>query len=278
MLSKTANGVKASYWKNASLPPLRFAARARFVRILMGMKILPVIDLMYRRVVRGQGGRRDEYRPIQSRLTSSTDPMEVAQVFRRVFGLTEIYLADLDAILGGEPAFALHAELRRQGFRLWLDAGVRDPDDAQRLADAGIDTIVLGLETLREPLEFCQILRSLGPERVVFSLDLKEGMPLASSRNWCAYSALELARWIIYVGGRRLLLLDLARVGGYSGPGTEMLCAQLQDSDPGVEISVGGGIRHVDDLKQLKSLGVASVLIASALHDGRIVADDVKNL
>ena len=242
------------------------------------MRILPVIDLLHGEVVRGIGGRRSEYRPIRSCLTDSTRLIDVAEAFRDTFGFTELYLADLDAILGGEPAFEQYAALRNRGFRLWLDAGVRNLEDANRLSQAGIETIVLGLETLSEPWEFLRILRELGPERVVFSLDMKEGKPLARSANWLAGDALELARWIIHVGGRRLLLLDLAHVGGYGGPGTESLCTALAKSDPQVEISTGGGIRDSEALKRMHGLCVANVLVASALHDGLITAADVSGL
>ncbi|HLW64866.1 MAG TPA: HisA/HisF-related TIM barrel protein [Gemmataceae bacterium] len=234
--------------------------------------ILPVIDLLHGEVVRGVGGRRSEYRPVRSCLTNSSRPLDVAEAFRETFGFTELYLADLDAILGAEPAFEQYATLRNRGFRLWLDAGVQQLADANRLAEAGIETIVLGLETLREPWEFCRILREHGPERVVFSLDMKDGKPLAGNGKWMATDALELAKWIIHVGGRRLLLLDLASVGGDAGPGSESLCEALAASHPDVEISTGGGIRGIDDVKRLQKFGVANVLVASALHDGRITA------
>ena len=43
------------------------------------MKILPVIDLMQGCVVRGIGGRREEYRPIESRLARDSRPVSVGR-------------------------------------------------------------------------------------------------------------------------------------------------------------------------------------------------------
>jgi phosphoribosylformimino-5-aminoimidazole carboxamide ribotide isomerase len=234
------------------------------------------MDLMQGQVVRGEGGRRDEYRPIRSCLTDSSKPLAVAEAFRRTFGFTELYLADLDAILGAKPAWEEYALLREHGFRLWLDAGVRRLADAKRLADAGIETIVLGLETLRGSKEFVRILETLGPQRIVFSLDMKGGKPLTGRRAWPANNAVELAQWVIDKGAKRLLLLDLAHVGGYGGPGTESLCAALAKSDPQVEISTGGGIRDMAALRRMQELGVANLLVASALHDGLITAEELR--
>src|SRR5207253_1947746 len=64
------------------------------------MRILPVLDLQNGVVVRGLAGRRAEYRPVVSRLTTSHQPLDIAQAFRDIFGFEHLYLADLDAIAG----------------------------------------------------------------------------------------------------------------------------------------------------------------------------------
>jgi phosphoribosylformimino-5-aminoimidazole carboxamide ribotide isomerase len=68
----------------------------------------------------------------------------------------------------------------------------------------------------------------------------------------------------------RIVLLDLARVGLGLGTGTLPLLKSLRSDDPTLEISVGGGISGKDDLAELSDAGASCVLVASALHDGRI--------
>src|SRR5438132_1291434 len=58
-------------------------------------RIIPVIDVMGGVVVRAVAGRRDQYRPLVSRLTNSTDPRDVAQALRDHTGTRHLYLADL---------------------------------------------------------------------------------------------------------------------------------------------------------------------------------------
>src|SRR5437660_93317 len=117
------------------------------------MRILPVLDLKGGQVVRGMGGRRHEYRPIVSQLTASTNPLDVAEAIRRHFGLSDLYLADLDAIAGASPACVAYGQLREAGFRLCVDAGLHDADSAANHATEGLEEIVFGLETLRGPRE-----------------------------------------------------------------------------------------------------------------------------
>src|SRR5436189_130791 len=79
----------------------------------------------------------------------------------------------------------------------------------------------------------------------------------------------------VALGVRRLLVLDLARVGMGRGTGTESLCAELAAAHPEVQVACGGGVRCRDDLVRLRDGGVRSVLLASALHDGLLSMHDL---
>ena len=70
------------------------------------MKILPVIDLMGGQVVRGVAGRRDQYRPVVSRLTPSSAPLDVAG---------QLAAAPADGWVRGVFPDALARQLRAQG-------------------------------------------------------------------------------------------------------------------------------------------------------------------
>ena len=109
----------------------------------------------------------------------------------------------------------------------------------------------------------------------MFSLDLKAGQPLAASNLWDGPDAWHIAKQAIGLGVRRLLVLDLARVGVSAGTGTEILSAQLVTNFPEVEVLAGGGVRERGDLEQMRRMGIKGVLVASALHNGRLCREDV---
>ena len=240
------------------------------------MRVIPVLDLMDGRVVRGVAGRRREYRPVVSRLSASDRPLDVARAFRLHLGLVALYVADLDAIGGAEPALEVYAELMRDGFRLWIDAGVRRMDRICLLADAGADGVIVGLETAG-PAVLADACAAFSP-RVIFSLDMKKGKPLGDPQAWGAAEARPIAEKAVALGVRRLIVLDLARVGVGVGVGTEELCAALAQTHPDVEIIAGGGVRGPADLRRLSARGVRAALVASALHDGRLKRADWQGL
>ena len=236
------------------------------------MQIIPVLDLLGSQVVRGVAGRRDQYRPLVTRLVEGSDPVTIATAIRGAFGLRQLYVADLDAILYRRLNTSLLRALCTDRFSLMVDAGLRSADEAAAVFDAGVDQIVAGLETLESPNDLRQLIRQHGSARIVFSLDLRNGESLASSPAWALGDPLEIARCAVESGCTQLIVLDIARVGTAGGVATLPLCEEIRRAFPGVTIVTGGGVRSVDDLRTLERAGIDGVLVASALHDGSITS------
>ncbi len=89
-----------------------------------------------------------------------------------------------------------------------------------------------------------------------------------------ALSAQQIALTAFRGGVRRMIVLDLARVGMGEGVGTEQLCRSLACRLPELEIIAGGGVRGPGDLDSLARAGCDAALVASALHDGRLAAKE----
>jgi phosphoribosylformimino-5-aminoimidazole carboxamide ribotide isomerase len=238
------------------------------------MRVLPVIDLKGGVAVRGVGGRRAEYRPVAGPLCAVAEPLAVARTFADRLGLRELYLADLDAIAGAPPAQALYERLAAEGFLLWVDAGLREGGPPGGLAAAR--RVVAGSETLAGPEALRRLADRLG-ERLVFSLDLRAGRPLAAAA-WGGADARGLAARALACGAGRLIVLDLERVGTAAGAGTEGLIRDLAAAHPGAELYAGGGVAGPADLARLAACGARGALVASALHDGRLTRADLEAL
>ena len=241
------------------------------------MRIITVLDLLDSQVVRGVAGKRDQYRPLQSRLVQGSDPLAVAKAIYSEFGLAELYVADLDAILYRRPNRAILKTLAEARFCLLVDAGIRRCEDADELADLGVQSIVTGLETLESPRELAALVAKRDPSDVVFSLDLRDGKPLTTSSVWPG-DPLKIARSAYDAGCRELIVLDIACVGTARGVPTLALCDKIRSALPSVKLITGGGVRSGDDLKTLRRAGIDGVLIASALHDGSITNADLAQL
>jgi phosphoribosylformimino-5-aminoimidazole carboxamide ribotide isomerase len=247
------------------------------------MRVIPVIDLQAGQVVRGIAGRRDEYRPIESQLVSSAAPVVVARALVEQFGCDTLYLADLDAIAGAAPAWDIYEQLAAMGVALWVDAGLSSNSQVVELAEwrAGkvrLAGIVAGLESLPALDCLTEWLDVAGSQRLIFSLDLKAGRPIVRDQELGSRTGIEIALAARSQGVRRLIVLDLARVGMGGGVGTDELCRAVRAVDSQIELIGGGGVRGVDDLRTLAAAGCDAALVASALHDGRLTRADIAAL
>jgi phosphoribosylformimino-5-aminoimidazole carboxamide ribotide isomerase len=232
------------------------------------------IAIYHRCAVRGVGGRRDEYRPLITQLCAGSDPLDVAAGYRTRLATRTLYLADLDAIVHQRPNTALYQSLLERGTDLWLDAGVRSPADVVPLIKQHVSTIVIGLESWQSPSELRTLAEMLPTDRSVFSVDLRNGRACGGPA-WKTDPLLILED-VLAIGITRFLILDLADVGQHTGGSTAALCAALRERCPEAEIITGGGIRSDEDIHAWESRGIDGLLIASAIHDGRMMVENTR--
>jgi phosphoribosylformimino-5-aminoimidazole carboxamide ribotide isomerase len=230
-----------------------------------------VIDLRDGVAVHARGGDRAAYRPVRGALGAGDDPLALMTAYRDRLGLSEVYLADLDAIDRAEPARSLYTLAADAGVRLWVDAGVRELSRAAEVLAAGAERVVLATETLDGPKLLKVAAAAIDPGRLVFGLDLRSGRPLlAPGSSWRSSDPDALLDSALDAGIGRVLILDLARVGSGEGVGGLERVRRLRSRLSRVEVSIGGGVRSIDDVDAAFHAGADAVLVGSALHDGRI--------
>ena len=241
--------------------------------------LIPVLDLRDGCAVHARGGDRARYAPLVSRAAAGAAPGDAVAMAAAysALGARRIYVADLDAIDGREPQDALvracsRAASEHGGARIWIDAGITVATDvAPWVAVPGVERIVVGLESIATIDAIPEIVRAAEPVPIVFSVDLRNGVPVARDVRVRGMPPVELARAAARAGVVGVVLLDLARVG--SGGGVdEVLAGRVAAAIAPTELVVGGGVQDMGAVGRLAALGVHGVLVGSALHDGRIDA------
>jgi phosphoribosylformimino-5-aminoimidazole carboxamide ribotide isomerase len=239
------------------------------------LKVIPVIDVLNGIVVHAVRGKRREYQPLQSTLCSSVEPLEVAEAFRKL-GFSELYIADLDAITSGAENFQVLKNIADEtGLKLMVDAGITDIERAQKLLNNKVSKVIIGTETLQSKSLVAEAVRLFGSERVVLSLDLKGDKVIVKLGFAGCKNPMCLLREFKEMGVSQVIVLDLARVGSGEGVNVDFLKKVI--GDLGVDVYVGGGVRDIKDLIELNSLGVSGVLVASALHSGKISIRELRH-
>ena len=196
------------------------------------------------------------------------DAAALACADRDRIGLTEIYVADLDAITGDTAAPQDLRGVLAAGLPVLVDAGTSTVGAAQRVRDQGVARVVVGLETLASFEDLAAIVREIGAPHVVFSLDVREGRSVTRPGAPFERDApVLLARRAVAAGIDAVLVLDLGRVGQSGGPDVDLL-RSIRGELTHCELLAGGGVRGAADLAQLRDAGCDGVLIGTALHTG----------
>jgi HisA/HisF family protein len=227
------------------------------------VEIIPVLDLKRGHVVRARLGRRDDYRPIETPLSASSNPVDVARGLLSLHPFRTLYIADLDAIESKGNNDDSLERLREAfaGLSLWIDNGVGDLGVARKWLAAGLGDLVLGSESQRD----LRVTQALADDpRVVLSLDFR-GETFQGPQALLADPSL----W-----PRRVIAMTLARVGSGAGPDVDRLAA-LRAAAPDRKFYAAGGVRDIGDIETLARANVAGALIATSLHDGRLGAGEI---
>jgi phosphoribosylformimino-5-aminoimidazole carboxamide ribotide isomerase len=219
---------------------------------------------MHGQVVRAQMGDRASYRPLESLLSPTSDPVDVVRGLLSVYPFPTLYVADLDAIQSHGENFQTLRRIREEfpTLQMWVDNGAADAGALQAVIDANLGAPVIGSESQRDN---SLIARHRGSARIVLSLDFR-GDAFQGPRDILAKPEL----W-----PQRVIVMTLARVGSGAGPDLARFAAIRSIAD-GRELYAAGGVRDASDLSALKAAGASGAQIATALHERRLVRADLE--
>jgi phosphoribosylformimino-5-aminoimidazole carboxamide ribotide isomerase len=226
------------------------------------LSLIPVIDLKGGMVVHAREGRRDEYRPVRSKLTPGAEPKTIARALLDLHPFKTLYIADIDAIQQrGNNRTAIQA-IRRQwpDLELWVDSGIANDAALTRWLAVDLGHPVIGSESLLDADFLLKVRARVEEVSAVLSIDylgdeFKGPQALLDNPE-------------LYWPGR-VLAMNLHRVGSDQGPDLNLI-VDLAKRVPGCKVYAAGGVRSVEDLQQVAKAGASGALLASALHDGRI--------
>ena len=240
------------------------------------MDIIPVLDLLNGEVVAAIRGERATYRPVNSNLVDTAEPLAVGRALFDATRCRSMYVADLGAIQGRPGHWDQLRELcAALPVEFLVDAGVSGPEQALHLITLGVGRVILGTETLPSLALLDDMIKAVGQGRVLPSLDVRNGKILTHAPELKDMHPLDGLARMVDMGLDRFILLTLDVVGTGGGPDWPLLEKAVKRF-PGIRCLAGGGLSTVADLHAAASLGLEGILTASALHQGWITGRELE--
>jgi phosphoribosylformimino-5-aminoimidazole carboxamide ribotide isomerase len=240
------------------------------------MIILPAIDLKGGRCVRLRQGRFDQ------ETVFDDDPVAVAKRFAGVFEAADLpadrrwlHVVDLDGARDGRP---VHLEAVRAivaavpGTKVELGGGIRTTPAAQAALDAGVWRIITGTQALRDAT-WLRALTAALPGRVVLGLDAESAH--VAVRGWQEVTEETVYEVIEAVAGFPLAAIvytDIGRDGMMAGANVAATASVVKASP--FPVIASGGVTAIQDVRRLREVGCAGVIIGRALYEGKLKLED----
>ena len=229
----------------------------------------PAVDIRGGRAVRLARGEFDH------ETVYDADPLDAARRWV-ADGARALHVVDLDGARTGAPANLDHVTriTAATDVPVEVGGGLRDPGAVAGVLAAGASRAILGTAALRDPA-FAQAMVALhGAERIVVSVDVRDGRVAAA--GWTEQTDFSAAAALAALrdrGVRRFVFSCIERDGVLGGPDVGALRAACDVVGATDEIVYSGGVASVSDLVSLRAASLAplrGVIVGTALFEGRL--------
>jgi phosphoribosylformimino-5-aminoimidazole carboxamide ribotide isomerase len=235
-------------------------------------RIVPVADIKDGKAVHAVKGQRDQYRPASCPWCEDGDIETLISGYQTEFGLDDLYIADLDAIVHGTPATDVYPfVLGLVPGKVMIDAGVATMDNFHEIEASGFEEIILGTETVSS-LDVFQEAIDQGLARVIISIDLRDGKVISPIEALGSKPPEDVVPKLERLEPAAMIILNISAVGARSGVAENLAVIPSFTSIP---VYTGGGTRSIADLFMAREAGFAGALLATALQDGSITRADL---
>ncbi|MDQ3220507.1 MAG: 1-(5-phosphoribosyl)-5-[(5-phosphoribosylamino)methylideneamino]imidazole-4-carboxamide isomerase [Acidobacteriota bacterium] len=234
------------------------------------IEIIPAMDLIGGKCVRltqGDFSRETVY---------SDDPLDTAKRFEAA-GLKRLHMVDLDGARSGTPANLHVLKYIASATSLVIDygGGVKSETDVAAIFGAGAAMINIGSVAVRQPESFIGWLEKFGNNKFLLGADSKNGkVAIDGWQTSTKVPIIAFLRDFAERGVTHVFVTDIASDGAMAGPALELYRKILEEVQE-IDLIASGGVRSIDDIDELESIGCSGVIIGRALYENMIRLEDL---
>ena len=227
------------------------------------MQIFPAIDLSGGQVVRLYQGDYDQM------TVYGTDPSAVARDFIKA-GARCLHVVDLDGARDGTLAnFSSIAAIARQGgLYIEVGGGIRTEERIRQYLDLGVHRCILGTAAVKDFAFTARMAQTYG-DKIAVGVDARDGY--VAIHGWKELSeerGVEFCHRLYAAGVKTVIYTDISRDGAECGTNLQVYEELAQIT--GLQVTASGGIRSLDELRQLQTMGTYGAILGKALYTGRL--------
>ena len=231
------------------------------------MKIFPAIDIIHGQCVRLTKGLEDQ------KSIYAKSPVEMAKLYQDK-GFDFIHVVDLDATLGkGNNDDTLKKIRDSIDIKIEVAGGIRSLKSIKEKINLGFDLIVIGTLAIKE-IEEVTTYDSNILEKLSIALDIKDSQ--IASHGWTKKSDISLTNVLKRYNELPInsyFVTDVANDGMLSG--LNLNTFDMIKKNTNKQITIGGGVKDLNDIKLSKENGFDNVVVGKAIYESKINLDEL---
>lgn len=227
------------------------------------MQIFPAIDLRGGQVVRLYQGNYDQM------TVYGADPCAVARKFLAA-GARYLHVVDLDGARSGtaENFEGIAALARQGGLFIEVGGGIRTQQRIEQYLELGVDRCILGTIAVKD-FDFTKEMARRYGAQIAVGVDARDGYVAVSGwEERTAERGVDFCRRLRDGGVGTVIYTDISRDGAEQG--TNLPLYEELVKIEGLSITASGGISGLEELRQLRDMGVDAAILGKALYTGRL--------
>lgn len=234
------------------------------------MIAIPAIDILDNKIVRLKKGDFNQVTYYQS------TPLEQVKLYES-FGFEWVHIVDLAGSKDGKVYIGnLLKQIKEETkVKIEFGGGIRNKESVDYLFSLGVDRVIIGSLSVKNKAEFESIVSSRHSDKFVVAADVQNGMIAVT--GWLETSQISLSSHINYcrnLGIKTFLCTDISKDGMLSGLNFELYENAMKEF-PDIDIIASGGVKSIDDIKEVATRNLYGVVIGKAIYENKI---DLKEL
>ncbi|MBN1452622.1 MAG: 1-(5-phosphoribosyl)-5-[(5-phosphoribosylamino)methylideneamino] imidazole-4-carboxamide isomerase [Anaerolineales bacterium] len=226
--------------------------------------IFPAIDLRAGKIVRlaqGDPSRQTTY---------SDDPRQQAEQFKAE-GADWLHVINLSGAFNEDAQANLKAleSILAVGLKVEFGGGIRDEETVRVPLEIGVERVFLGTAAIQNPKLVDWAIECYGPSRIAGDIGARDGQVMIMGwQESTPLTVLEAGLRLRNQGVEWCVLTDVKHDG--IGTGVDVGSAVELQEKIGLQVVASGGVSTLEDVRKVKSAGLAGVIIGRALYEGSL--------
>ena len=234
------------------------------------MRIIPAIDILDGKCVRLTKG---DY---STQKIYNQNPLEIAKQFEDN-GIKYLHLVDLDGAKSSKMVNGNVLKKIADHTNLIIDfgGGIKSEEAITKAFELGADQVTVGSIAVKQPHLVEEWMVKFGPEKIILGADVADGQ--IAINGWQETTSLNLEDFIngyMQKGIKSVICTDISKDGMLQGSAVS-LYKRLITRFPSVQLIASGGITHINELDELKTIGLEGAIIGKAIYENKITLKEL---